>query len=97
MNGFKKNKENAEKITFVKGRFEAYRDKYQWVLTEHYKKLPTEKIPSGGMASRDSYHSTLDQVCGAVIDRMAGECRTLSEIKDLLENCLDTIVDKVSG
>jgi len=48
------------------------RDKYQWVLTELSEGKDKDGNPK--MKSKDSYHSTLEQVSGYVTDNIATSC-----------------------
>ena len=44
-----------------------------------------------GVAKRQkktTYHASLQQICGAIIERSCGDCESLEEIKHLLENAL---------
>lgn len=65
-------------------RFKARRDQSQWILTERYMGRAT-KGKEAQMQSKDSYHSNLRQVCNTVIDRMAGECKSASELVAMLD------------
>ena len=67
-----------KKIVFVKDKYEAERDKYQWILTE-FKEYINKK---GQLAIKEelSYHSTLKQMCTVILDRTAGECSSIEEL-----------------
>ena len=49
-----------KKSTKVSDNYSIRKDRYQWVLVEHY--LAEDKDGNPKEATRDSYHSTLEQV-----------------------------------
>ena len=57
------------------------RDKYQWLLHESVPGKDKEGNPK--VSIRTTYHSTLTQVCSVILDRGAGNCLTVREIRDL--------------
>ena len=76
-------------ITFDNGRFEAHRDRYQWVLTEHLQGKDRDGNPK--MQTKQTYHNNLRNmctyiVCTYIVDRCADDCTTTAEIVYLLQN-----------
>lgn len=63
--------------------YTARRTRYCWVLEEAYE--GKDKMGNTKQQRRETYHATLPQVCGYVLDRSAGECSSLSEIIDLMK------------
>lgn len=64
-------------------RFSFERDKFNWILyddTESRDKLDNIKV-----VTRKSYHGNLTLLCNAVIERSAGECQSMEELKTLLK------------
>lgn len=51
------------------GRFDISSDKHQWILTESYEGKDKDGNPK--MQSRESYFSTIEQCCIAIIQREA--------------------------
>ena len=77
-------------------RFTAERDKYQWILKEHYMGKAVKDKPAK-MQCKESYYGTLRQVCNAVIDRSAGDCESLGEVITMLDECGWVLEGKASG
>lgn len=71
-------------IEFCDGAFTAERDKYQWVLTEWYD--GKDKDGNHKRQSRETYYANLHQVCGVIIDKMAGHSESVEDLRELLEN-----------
>lgn len=40
---------------------------------------------------KTTYHASLQQICGAIIDSSCGKCDSIEEIKQLLENALNVL------
>ena len=72
-------------ITFNED-FKFERDKYQWLLHHTIDGLDKDKKPK--RQTSITYHATLEQICSAIIERSAGECKDLDEIKTLLTDAL---------
>ena len=70
------------KVMTVNDKFEFERDKYCWQL--HEWRDGKDKDGNVKRQKRTTYHSTLDQIADAIIDRSAGECQSLSELKGFL-------------
>lgn len=69
-------------IEFFDGEFFAKKDKYQWILTQMIEGKDKDGNPK--MQTKETYHGTLHQVCGVIIDRKCGKCGSLEEVKQLL-------------
>ncbi|MCP4103905.1 MAG: hypothetical protein GY750_21170 [Lentisphaerae bacterium] len=70
-------------------KFSFEKDKYCWQLHEFYMGKGKDKKPK--MQKNTTYHATLEQVCGVIIDRSCGDCESLEEIKALLQNATETL------
>ena len=81
-------------ITFDNGRFEAQRDRYQWVLIEHLQGKDRDGNPK--IQTKQTYHNTLKNMCTYILDRCAGDCTTAAEIISLLQNS-ERLLDKVAS
>ena len=66
----------------VNDTFEFERDKYCWSL--HEWRNGKDKNGNEKRQKRTTYHSNLEQVCSTIIDRSAGDCQSMSELKGLL-------------
>lgn len=64
-------------------RFQFERDKYGWMLHEWYEGRGKDKKPK--MHKTTTYHANLEQVLSAVIDKSAGDCESVDELRGLLK------------
>lgn len=72
-------------IKFDKGRFTAYpANDYCWILTEYYEGKDKHKKPK--TQKRETYHSKLESVCKAVIEKSARRCQDAQDLLDLLKD-----------
>lgn len=67
-----------------------YNDKYSFEKTELdwrlYEKYTGKDIHGKAkIHTKTTYHATLRQVCNAIVDREAGSCADLTELKQMLE------------
>ena len=74
-------------------RFSFERGKYDWHLHEHY--MGKDKDGNDKENTRTTYHATLRQICGVIIDRSCGDCESLEEIKELLVNAQDMLSNEL--
>ncbi len=74
--------------------FKFERDKYQWLL-HHTVDGWDKKHEHPKRHTHTTFHATLEQICGAIIERSAGECKDLEEIKVLLRFSLSSLTDHV--
>lgn len=81
-------------ISFCDGKFTAKRDRYQWVLHEHYEGMDKHGNPKPQV--HETYHARLEQICRVVIDRMAGECQSMEELLGLLKSAETTLAMSVT-
>ena len=65
------------------------RDNYCWTL--HHSYDGKDKKGNTKRQSRDTYHGTLEQVCHHIVDREAGKCTDMAELKKLLTDWRLTI------
>ncbi len=65
----------------------------QWILHHWY----DSNKRGGGTTrkSRDTYWATLGQVAGQIINRSAGKCQDLEELRELLENATELLKYKL--
>lgn len=79
----------------IDDRFSIKRDKYQWHLQEHYCGKTKSGLPKDQF--KTTYHSNLSQVLSEIMDRRAGDCQDLSELRLALASFrseVQNIVDK---
>ena len=76
-------------------RFSFEKDVYQWKLHE-WKEGKTKEGESKRTSSI-TFHTTLEQICKVILDRTAGDCKTIEELQTLLGNALKLICEKVSS
>lgn len=69
-------------ITFSE-RFQFERDRYGWMLHEWYEGRSKDKQPKRHMIT--TYHANLEQVLSAIIDKSAGDCESIDELRGLLK------------
>jgi len=65
-------------------RFSAERDSYGWTLTE--KKAGKNKDGEHVIRERETYYTSFEGVCNAVIDRAIGVCESLPEVLAALKD-----------
>lgn len=82
------------KIILIDGEYETFRDARQWVLLEIYKRK--DKDGKEVDAIRESYHSRLDQVCRAVLNRSVGNCESLEQIIQMMNDIPEKWASQVS-
>jgi len=63
------------------------RDKYGWTL---HQKIEGQKNPY------KTYHPNLKQICDWIIDREAGKCESLDELKAMLKEASEGILKLMS-
>lgn len=62
--------------------FEFERDNHGWQL--HQWRDGKSKDGSPKRQKKTTYHSNIDQVCAAFIDRSAGDCSSIEELRGML-------------
>ena len=82
-------------IIKVNERFSIARDPRCWHLNDHY--VGVDKDGKTKIHKRVSYHANLGQVSRAVIDRSAGECKSLAEIIVLLKDADNIVTRRLVG
>ncbi len=74
--------------------FEVERDAYQWILTQWRDGInPKTKEPT--RSKRQTYHATLEQVCGVIVERQCGQCESLSEIIALMKDVKQALMGSI--
>lgn len=79
----------------INDNFKAKHDGRCWVLYETYMGKDKDKNPKEQV--RETYHSTLRQVCSKVIDVSAAHCGRAEQIMDMLDKSAWTLEGKVRG
>lgn len=74
-------------------RFSFDRYTYGWMLHETY--IGTDKDGGDKEQVRVTYHGGLDDICGAVIDRSAGDCDSMKELRILLKDAESVLTGHV--
>lgn len=70
-------------IEFCGGKYKAYQDKYQWVLRTYYVALGKDGIEKE--LFNKTFHPTVLAMCNYILDKEAGKCSTVEELRDLLQ------------
>jgi hypothetical protein len=68
----------------INERFSMRRDNLQWIVTETYDGFD-RKTKEPKKQTHDTFHANLKQVCDFVLDKMAGDCKDMQELKELFE------------
>ena len=71
--------------------FSFERDTYGWQL--HHWRDGKDKEGKPKRQKTTTYHATLHQVCDAVIDRAAGGCQDMADLKGLLKNTVRALTE----
>ena len=70
-------------ITFSE-RFQFEKDNYGWML--HEWRIGKDKDGNPKRHKDTTYHANLEQIFKAIIDKSAGDCESMDEIKGLLKS-----------
>ena len=81
-------------IKFCNGEFEAERDQYQWILTRWVDSTSKKGEPI--KKARVTYHTSLQQVCNAVINKVGDKCEEMDDFVTLLENAQELLHKEAS-
>ena len=76
-------------------RFSAERDSYGWTLTE--KKAGKNKDGEHVIRENETYYTSFEGVCNAVIDRAIGVCESLPEVLAALKDINKFITSTKAG
>ena len=68
----------------INDRFSIERDQYNWLLHEWRDGQDKDGNPKKQKST--TYHATIQQVFNAVLDRSAGRCESIEELRDLLKS-----------
>ena len=79
-------------ISFCDGKYTTHKDRYQWVLTEHYAGL--DKDGNEKQHSRETYHSNIEQVCRTILNNEAGACEDATQIIELFSHAVERLAAK---
>jgi len=80
----------------VNKRFEFERDKYQWLLYE-WSMGVSVKTKKPISVKRTTYHGNLDQICKTILDRSAGDCKSMKELQDLFSHAVEILTDHIKS
>lgn len=79
--------------------YDIKRDKFQWILT-HW----TDGVGKAGdnkgkpiRVKRESFHASVTQICREILDRELGNCETVADMRNLLENAVSELTGYVEG
>lgn len=75
--------------------YEFERDQHCWNL--HTWSDGKTKEGDHKRSKKTTYHSTLRQLCNAIIEREAGKCESMEELKRLLVNASDILTKQVEA
>ena len=59
------------------------KDPYQWIL-HSWKTVVNKKDGSTKRQKKTTFHSNILQVCNEIVNREAGKCESMEELRDLL-------------
>lgn len=84
--------------------YEITSDRYQWILSSQGEPYVTDRAflmhKVGDIVTptpEKTYHATLRQVAGCMIERESKKCETLEEIVDLLKDALSIVENKIKS
>lgn len=69
------------------------RDYYQWKL--HHWRMGKDKNGNEKRQKYTTYYANLSNVCAAVVDRMAGSCNSMAELRDMLATAQNLLTHHV--
>ena len=76
--------------------FEIERDKYQWILVE-WRDGINPKTKESTRSPHKTYHATLEQVAGVVVDRGCEDCESLQEMVAIMADVKSILVTKLEA
>ena len=59
--------------------------------------IQTHTTQSGKLAEKCTYHASLSQIANAIIEREAGICMTMEELRDLFTNAVGPLTKHLEG
>ena len=82
----------------INGKFIIERDGYCWILTESVVKELEKGKNAGDIkeVSRDTYYPNFPQLAATIIERCAGKCETVEELKELFQNAVNMLSDHLN-
>lgn len=80
-------------LCFCNNRYQARRDNHGWRMTSYAES--TDKDGAFRWKTTETYHANIRQVVEAVIDREAGHCADVEQLKQLLQSAY-TMLDMVT-
>jgi len=78
-------------LTLCDGRFTLEKDPYQWVMIEAYDGKDSNGKPK--KQKRKTYHPTLRNAFGAILDHMACDCTSVYDLTELYASAVDLLDD----
>lgn len=72
------------------------RDAYQWILTRYWDGKVNPKTGESKRQSKQTYHATLDQVAGWVLNYYSERCESLEDLRRLYSEAQTDIAVKLS-
>ena len=76
--------------------FEFERDTYGWQLHQ-YRDGMNKKTGEPTRTKSTTYHASIYQICAAVIDRSAGGCKSMEDLRQLLNDAEKGLTEKMEG
>lgn len=76
--------------------FEFERDEYGWRLYQ-WKDGINKKTGKATRNKSVTYHANIYQICAAVIDRSAGGCQSMEELRDMLSSAEQGLTKVMEG
>ena len=59
--------------------------------------IQTHTTQSGKMVEKCTYHASLSQIANAIIEREAGNCLTMEELRDLFADAVEQLTRHLEG
>ena len=72
-----------------------HRDAYCWHL--HETKEGKDKDGNPKPSTKTTYHASLQQIAGQIIDREAGKCESLDQLIEFLTDVKEMLTDNLKG
>ena len=87
-------KESRQRIIFNE-KYEFKWDGRCWILSEI--RIIEKGENAGKKTIRQSYHASLPQIANAIIEREAGNCLTMQELRDLFADAVEQLTKHLEG
>jgi hypothetical protein len=71
----------------IDGKYSISRDRYNWIL--HTTTKGVDEAGNDKEKVKKTFHASFPQVCRAILEREAGHCQTVEELKRLFEHAVE--------